>query len=199
MATDASPQLAEAMARGRVFRFTPGLEDVKWGSLPSTIFGLALLIIMLVLLPRAATSQDRFWMVTGPLIYLVMTNIAFLRSWRQPRVVIVTPEALYVKRPLGGDIRLPWSAVTSIKIPWFHLETPGATVTSKSPRYRLIIGEEIEDFDELLQLIQHHVRQHNPSAQFIGLPELPRDWRPEAETTPAKTALPQWLSFEVPA
>ena len=87
---------------------------------------------------------------------------------------------------------------STVKMPWFHLDIPGVELISKSLHLHFIIGEEIEDFEELLRLIQHHVRRHNPSVQVIGLPALSARWQPPPARPFPQPRTPAWLRFEVP-
>lgn len=189
---------SSAMSQGRAFRFKQGLEDVTWGSTPITMFLLMFILIIILFHHPDYTISKKISHISFFLLVILASNYTFYMWWRTPRTLVVTEEALIGKRALGKDLVLSWSSITTLKRVLFHWKWSGLKVVSKPLRCQFIIGDEIQNFDELVRLIQYYVRRHNPSAQFVGLPEASADWRPTATRPQPQPVLPAWLRFEVP-
>ena len=193
-----STKTLSSPTEGRVFKFKQGLEDVKWGSIPFTFFCFVFILVITFYQHPDYTISKKLPHISLFVLCILASNYAFYMWWRTPRTLIVTKETLIGKRVLGKDLVLPWSSITTIKRVLFHWKWSGLKIVSRLMHCSFIIGDEIEDFEELLRLIQYHVRRHNPSAQFIGLPDVPVDWRPTPTTSQLNPGLPAWLRFEIP-
>lgn len=156
------------MKTTRYFSRPSGPATSLWGSLPMTTF-IMLPTLLFVLFEMPAS--ERVKSIALAVFLSAGINAVFLLRWRLPNEVVLRDEGMILRRPLGGELSIPWRSIVALEAEDSDWSVSGLRVRFSRPLKSILIPEEFHNFSGFCLVIQDYVKNFAPSARITGFTE----------------------------